>query len=356
MNAYEGLLKEAMHPGYFLYLDVPPHTIDINIHPTKTEIKFEEEQAIYAILRSAVKHSLGQFQIAPVLDFERDPNLDTPYEYNRLDASIPLVDFNPQFNPFNNSENNKSNSGSSSYTAKRVPQESWESLYTGIPEISQELVTSMEEEPVVSSLFGEEEPEETKQASYFQIHRKYVVSPIKSGLLVIHQNRAHQRILYEQLLEQMMQFNAVSQPLLFPVSVKLSVIETQMLQELQPVLHALGFQLEFASTQEVLFHALPNHAEANQIEQIIQEVLHELEFEQQKTGKQSEMIAKTIAKANSQSSIYSIGFRRLTVLPKRVRQNINLACVLKGELNDNSMKDFFNNMTEQEFVNWLKLA
>jgi DNA mismatch repair protein MutL len=114
---------------------------------------------------------------------------------------------------------------------------------------------------------------------------------------VIHQNRAHQRILYEQLLEQMMQFNAVSQPLLFPVSVKLSVIETQMLQELQPVLHALGFQLDFASNQEVLFHALPNHAEANQIEQIIQEVLHELELEQQKTGKQSEIIAKAMAKA-----------------------------------------------------------
>ncbi len=296
MNAYEGLLKEAMHPGYFLYLEVPPHTIDINIHPTKTEIKFEEEQAIYAILRSAVKHSLGQFQIAPILDFERDPNLDTPYEYNRLDASIPQVDFNPQFNPFSNSESIKTSTGSS-YAPKRVPQESWESLYAGIPEISQELIASIEEEPVISSLFSEEEPEQSKQASYFQIQRKYVVSPIKSGLLVMHQNRAHQRILYEQLLEQMIQFNAVSQPLLFPVSVKLSVVETQMLQELQPVLHTLGFQLEFTSNQEVLFYALPNHAEANQIEPLIQEVLHELELEQQKPGKQSEMIAKAMAKA-----------------------------------------------------------
>lgn len=297
MNAYEGLLKEAMHPGYFLYLEVPPHTIDINIHPTKTEIKFEEEQAIYAILRSAAKHSLGQFQIAPILDFERDPNLDTPYEYNRLDASIPQVDFNPQFNPFSNSESIKTSTGNTSFSTKRVPQESWESLYAGIPEISQELIASIEEEPVISSLFSEEEPEESKQASYFQIQRKYVVSPIKSGLLVMHQNRAHQRILYEQLLEQMTQFNAVSQPLLFPVSVKLSVVETQMLQELQPVLHTLGFQLEFTSNQEVLFHALPNHAEANQIEPLIQEVLHELELEQQKPGKQSEMIAKAMAKA-----------------------------------------------------------
>lgn len=297
MNAYEGLLKEAMHPGYFLYLEVPPHTIDINIHPTKTEIKFEEEQAIYAILRSAAKHSLGQFQIAPILDFERDPNLDTPYEYNRLDASIPQVDFNPQFNPFSNSESIKTSTGNTSFSTKRVPQESWESLYAGIPEISQEIIASIEEEPMISSLFSEEEPEESKQASYFQIQRKYVVSPIKSGLLVMHQNRAHQRILYEQLLEQMTQFNAVSQPLLFPVSVKLSVVETQMLQELQPVLHTLGFQLEFASNQEVLFHALPNHAEANQIEPLIQEVLHELELELQKPGKQSEMIAKAMAKA-----------------------------------------------------------
>ena len=100
MSAYEGLLKEGNQPSYFLYLQVPPHTIDINIHPTKTEIKFDDEHSLYAILRSAVKHSLGQFNVAPVLDFERDSNLDTPYEYKNREADFPTIQVDSSFNPF----------------------------------------------------------------------------------------------------------------------------------------------------------------------------------------------------------------------------------------------------------------
>src|SRR5690606_5803632 len=91
MSAYEGLLKDGCQPGYFIYLNVPPHSIDINIHPTKTEIKFDDEHALYAILRSTVKHSLGQFNVSPVLDFDRDSNLDTPYSYQNKDAAYPLI-------------------------------------------------------------------------------------------------------------------------------------------------------------------------------------------------------------------------------------------------------------------------
>ena len=100
MAAYEGLLKDGMQPGYFIYLDVPPNTIDINIHPTKTEIKFDDEHSLYAILRSSIKHSLGQFNVAPVLDFERDPNLDTPYEYQGKNAEYPTIQVDSNFNPF----------------------------------------------------------------------------------------------------------------------------------------------------------------------------------------------------------------------------------------------------------------
>ncbi|GAW88785.1 DNA mismatch repair protein MutL [Flavobacterium psychrophilum] len=106
MNAYEGLLRDGAQPSYFLYLDVPPHTIDINIHPTKTEIKFDDEQALYAILRSATKHSLGQFNVAPVLDFERDFNLDTPYSYQNKEAETPTIQVDSNFNPFQEEKNN----------------------------------------------------------------------------------------------------------------------------------------------------------------------------------------------------------------------------------------------------------
>ena len=113
MAAYEGLLKDGAQPSYFLYLDVPPHTIDINIHPTKTEIKFDDEHSLYAILRSSIKHSLGQFNVAPVLDFERDPNLDTPYDYQRKNAEYPTIQVDSNFNPFAETKPSKSFSSSS---------------------------------------------------------------------------------------------------------------------------------------------------------------------------------------------------------------------------------------------------
>ncbi|MBE7693815.1 DNA mismatch repair endonuclease MutL, partial [Tenacibaculum finnmarkense] len=196
MNAYEGLLRDGAQPSYFLYLDVPPHTIDINIHPTKTEIKFDDEQALYAILRSATKHSLGQFNVAPVLDFERDFNLDTPYSYQNKEAETPTIQVDSNFNPFQE-EKKQSNF---SYKPKTEKQPNWESLYVCLDTKSIDLdEMSFESETVTSSLFSDSEVEKAPTTTY-QIHKKYIVNPIKSGMLIIDQQRAHQRILYEQFL------------------------------------------------------------------------------------------------------------------------------------------------------------
>ena len=124
-SAFEGLLKNGTHASYFLNLTVNPQTIDINIHPTKTEIKFDDEHTLYALLRSAIKHSLGQFNIAPVLDFERDPNLDTPYNHKNKDTHIPKVEVDKSFNPFQ--EETASKARAVAY--KKEPTTSWESLY-----------------------------------------------------------------------------------------------------------------------------------------------------------------------------------------------------------------------------------
>ena len=139
MAAYEGLLKDGAQPSYFLYLDVPPHTIDINIHPTKTEIKFDDEHSLYAILRSSIKHSLGQFNVAPVLDFERDPNLDTPYDYQGKNAEYPTIQVDSNFNPFAETKPSKSFSSSSSYKKSEIAQPSWESLDVGLKQNTQEI-------------------------------------------------------------------------------------------------------------------------------------------------------------------------------------------------------------------------
>ena len=140
MAAYEGLLPNGAQPTYFIYLNVPPNTIDINIHPTKTEIKFDDEHALYAILRSSIKHSLGQFNVSPVLDFDRDPNLDTPYQYQNKTAEYPTIQVDSTYNPFSNSDDNelatqkpaKQFSGSSNYRNNEIATSNWESLYVGL--------------------------------------------------------------------------------------------------------------------------------------------------------------------------------------------------------------------------------
>ena len=258
MAAYEGLLKDGAQPSYFLYLDVPPHTIDINIHPTKTEIKFDDEHSLYAILRSSIKHSLGQFNVAPVLDFERDPNLDTPYDYQRKNAEYPTIQVDSNFNPFAETKPSKSFSSSSSYKKSEIAQPSWESLYVGLKQNTQEIaeMTFENEEAVTSSLFEENDIEQEIKRTY-QIHKKYIVSPIKSGMVIINQKRAHERVLYEEFLTNMTVQQASSQRLLFPLELFFSPNEIELVRELQLSLENLGFIFDAFAESSIVISGLP---------------------------------------------------------------------------------------------------
>ena len=258
MAAYEGLLKDGAQPSYFLYLDVPPHTIDINIHPTKTEIKFDDEHSLYAILRSSIKHSLGQFNVAPVLDFERDPNLDTPYDYQGKNAEYPTIQVDSNFNPFAETKPSKSFSSSSSYKKSEIAQPSWESLYVGLKQNTQEIaeMTFENEEAVTSSLFEENDIEQEIKRTY-QIHKKYIVSPIKSGMVIINQKRAHERVLYEEFLTNMTVQQASSQRLLFPLELFFSSNEIELVRELQLSLENLGFIFDAFAESSIVISGLP---------------------------------------------------------------------------------------------------
>ncbi|MGA8853108.1 MAG: DNA mismatch repair endonuclease MutL, partial [Christiangramia sp.] len=190
--SFEGLLKEKSYPSYFLYLEVDPKSIDINIHPTKTEIKFDDEHALYAILKSSIKHSLGQFNVAPMLDFERDSELDTPYDYKNKDADVPQVEVDRNFNPFQTENNFKAQYAGGGNYRKEKPAE-WESLYSGMQSETETDVDikqiEFESEEVTGNLFGAQE--EQTEKSTFQLQKKYIVSTLKSGILVIDQHRAH---------------------------------------------------------------------------------------------------------------------------------------------------------------------
>lgn len=297
MNAYEGLLPNGAQPSYFIYLTVPPHTIDINIHPTKTEIKFDDEQALYAILRSAIKHSLGQFNVAPALDFDRDPNLDTPYEYQNKTAEYPTIQVDRNFNPFSDEKKSNSGSGGSSSYKKVETSQNWESLYVGLKQETLEIENfSIENEEVTASFFDEKEEEQTAKHTY-QIQKKYIVSPIKSGMVIINQNRAHQRVLYEQFLINMTVQQAASQQLLFPLAISFSANELKIISEMQPALEATGFVFDWESEQlQVL--GIPSNTTESEVLAVLEQLVSDLQDGIPNSSfSQNDTIAKSMAKS-----------------------------------------------------------
>jgi len=298
MSAYEGLLKDGAQPSYFLYLDVPPHTIDINIHPTKTEIKFDDEHALYAILRSATKHSLGQFNVAPVLDFDRDANLDTPYSYQNKEADYPTIQVDSTFNPFAEEKKQPSSSGNSfSYKPKTSNPSSWDSLYVGLKDAFEPQEMQFESEAITSSLFGENEVEKAKTATY-QIHKKYIVSPIKSGMLIIDQQRAHQRILYEQFLKNITVQQASSQQLLFPLTLYFSGNELALLNELRSSLENTGFVFEDVTTESVIISGMPVTVSESEVSIVLEQLISDLQDEiPDSSFSQMDSMAKSMARS-----------------------------------------------------------
>ena len=302
MAAYEGLLKDGCQPAYFIYLDVPPNTIDINIHPTKTEIKFDDEHALYAILRSTIKHSLGQFNVAPVLDFDRDANLDTPYNYERREAVMPTVEVDRNFNPF--ADEKPARQGSVSHAmpssfrkAEKAP--AWESLYTGLKDASEEIMPQMdfESEEVTGSLFNDGEVEQVQQKTY-QIHKKYIVSPIKSGLVIIDQKRAHQRILYEQFLTNITVHHAASQQLLFPLVLHFNKTELDLIQEMREALENTGFVFAEINHDHIVVSGLPVNVAESEVSILLEELISDLQQEVPDSSfSQSDSIAKSMARS-----------------------------------------------------------
>ncbi|GAA4276324.1 DNA mismatch repair endonuclease MutL [Aquimarina mytili] len=306
--AFEGLLKDKAHPSYFIYLKVDPKSIDINIHPTKTEIKFEDEHALYAMLRSTIKHSLGQFNVAPVLDFNRDSSMDTPYEYKSKIAQAPTIEVDRDFNPFK--EEKKSVSGSSSsgknYSSfKKESAGSWENLYVGLesemttPKSTENEFSSVEFESTeaTGSLFEAEDKKVGHHTTY-QLRKKYIVTTIKSGMVIINQNRAHQRILYEELLKNITMASAVSQQLLFPLTLSFSKKEVALLETVKEQLENTGFVFGELSVGEIEIKAIPSVVSEKEVSVLFEQLLSDLENEVPDTGfSQTDALARSIAKS-----------------------------------------------------------
>ncbi|WP_034059653.1 DNA mismatch repair endonuclease MutL [Lacinutrix jangbogonensis] len=295
-SAFEGLLKDGTHASYFLNLTVNPQTIDINIHPTKTEIKFNDEHTLYAILRSSVKHSLGQFNIAPVLDFERDANLDTPYSYQQKGS--PSIEVDRSFNPFQE----KQISGKQTTAFKKQTAGNWDSLYVGLEskgtQTQQDFKeVSFESDTKNESIFDNDNQVEQKQSTY-QFRNKYIVSTIKSGMLLIDQHRAHQRVLYEDFLKNMTIKEAMSQQLLFPLQLHFSPQEIEIINQLKTDLEHSGFIFQTIKGELVEISGVPVSVPESEVSIILEQLISDVENEVPDSNfSATDLLAKSLAKS-----------------------------------------------------------
>ncbi|QCX38288.1 DNA mismatch repair endonuclease MutL [Aureibaculum algae] len=289
INAFDQLLPHGHHPSYFLYLSVPPNTIDINIHPTKTEIKFENEHALYAILRSTVKHSLGQYNVAPVLDFNRDATMDVPYSFkDKTSVSTPKITVNPSFNPF------ESESRSKSYEKPKTAQ--WESLYSGTETAVDLQEIEVEADVVHKDLFNSSENE--IKAKTLQVHKKYILSVIKSGVVYINQNLAHQRVLYEEFLTKMTIEDTSSQQLLFPLEITFNKGDISLCKEIQPDLESVGFQFDKIDNDSITLDGIPVNVNQNNVQGLFEELFEDIKNEiPDSSFSQLDAIAKSLARS-----------------------------------------------------------
>ena len=241
-EAYRDLIPQDTHPAYYLFLEVDPQTIDINIHPTKTEIKFQDEKTIYALLHSAAKRALGKANLSPSLDFNAEMSFDIDYTKS---VSQPQVTVNKEYNPFNTA----SNQGKTSYPKEketdlqRNNKQNWESLYDNYHSAAytEEIRQIQTEQVAQQASLGYDHTE----YKGFQLYNKYIISAHHSGLFVIDQQRAHERILYEHYLATRSQKTATaSQQLLFPVTLELTPNDFALIGTLMPHFKQLGFDIE----------------------------------------------------------------------------------------------------------------
>jgi len=252
MGAYEELLSSESYPLYVLFIDIDPAKIDINVHPTKTEIKYQDDRSIYAIVRSAVKRSLGKYNITPSLDFNQETAFNQMISPKPMDEIIaPSISFNPTFNPFDSAEKAMQGTGHTgrNTSIKNPMNHNWETLY----EISDKAEVSqlqLHHEEAVKTAFSSEK-------QIFQLHNCLIISQIKSGFIVVEQQSAHERVLYERFIQQLENHKGASQQSLFPQTVTLNTADFELIQDILPQIEILGFQVRPFGKTSLIVEGIP---------------------------------------------------------------------------------------------------
>jgi DNA mismatch repair protein MutL len=348
MSAFEGLIPEGTHPFYVLFIEIDPIHIDINVHPTKTEIKFDDERTVYAIVQAAVRKAMSQHNLTPSLDFETDVN----YAQNI---------FNFGNSPFGNQDNkaeNTQNSGANTYTRPEVsPREksnltNWNKLYEGLEKGTQgfekqgvrqdmfEFTKEFEHAPTPLQSKANLIPDTRLQrgnrdseATTFQIHNRYIVSQVKSGMLLIDQRAAYERILYEKFSQYLQKHNGASQQLLFPTTVTLTPVDFHLLLEIQDEIRNLGFVLSVTDHESFTVNGIPADSPDENEQAMIEGLLEQ--FKQNEAHlhlDKSENVARSMAKRSAgRFGIYALTVLEMNALVEQLFASSNPSYTPSGE-------------------------
>ncbi|MCK4921418.1 MAG: DNA mismatch repair endonuclease MutL [Bacteroidales bacterium] len=287
VQAYENIISSDSIPSYFIFFDIDPNKIDINIHPTKTEIKFEDEPAIWQILMAVVRESIGKNNLSPTLDFSIEGVVDIPVLKRDTEINAPKINLNPGYNPFDNEKDDNVNIHKHIEAERK---ENWQALFE----------SGSGSQNDKNSIFGNEDRSMNDGPRLLQFKNKYILSPVKSGLMIIDQKRAHERIIYENTMRVTTSGQVVEQKTLFPETIELNPSDFVLFKELEAEFRKIGFDIREFGNNSIIVHGLPDTVKYSDIKDLIEGI-----FQNYKSigiinaDKIHENLAKSMAKASA---------------------------------------------------------
>ncbi len=300
-KCYENLIPKGYYPSFFIYIKIDTAQIDVNIHPTKTEIKFQNESIVYTTIKSVIRRCLGTHNITGTIDFEIKPNMQVPYDVLKKKAINPNINVSRDFNPFHT---DKANTQGGGYKKDRIKDnQNWKDLYEGL-ESSTFITTSGKsknktnpndtilEEPKQEVAF-----EQVETISPYQVHSKYILLHKKDGFLFIHQNRAYQRILYDRYKKNLNNSHIIAQKLLFPITVELNKNDVSILKDMQNQLVKMGFGITQFKEDIIVIEAVPDSIKEHEIVCIFENIITQMRQLGKADDNIFDVMCKSMAKA-----------------------------------------------------------
>ena len=333
LNAYEGLVPEGEQPSYFLFLQVPANSIDVNIHPAKTEIKFQDEQVIWKILMAAVKETVGKYEAMPTIEFDTADMPDIPIYDSTRPVTQPTVGYNPQFNPFSGSRQD--------YHQSHNNTDGWDKLY------GQVIEHKIKESPVMYEPQQESviQAEESEQVPY-QYSDRYILVGVEQGLMVVDQHRAHIRVLYERFMRDASGGSAPSQGLLFPEMFQLPQSDIALFTELKPRFSELGFDISDMGRGAIAVQGVPSGMEGQDYERLITDMIADLRINPtSESQRQLESMALAMARKSAIPSGRHLSVDEMKELLRALR-----ACQMPSRTPDG--KAVYVIKSDQEIAKW----